>query len=65
MWLNVNSLGHCGDLDSKHTHGFPRGHPLQAELPAGELYGEFNLDLTQEERGLEAKRVFTEGEASL
>ncbi len=50
VFLTVDSLGHCGDLDSEHTHGFPRGHPLQAELPAGELHGKFNLDLTQEKK---------------
>lgn len=49
-WANshssfIYSLGHCGDLNSKHTHGFLRGHPLQAKLSAGELHGQFNLNL--------------------
>lgn len=48
VYLNVSLLGHCGDLHSEDTHGFPRGHPLQAELSAGELHGEFDLNLMKE-----------------
>lgn len=57
----ANSLGHSGDLDSEHTHGFPWGHSLQAELAAGELHGQFDLNLSQTIRTRVINRQTTEG----
>ena len=50
--ISPDSLGHRGDLDSKHAHGSPRRHALQTELPAGELHGELDLDLGERETAM-------------